>query len=75
MSEQLALQKRFGEGRTIDGDQRLLGTQTVAMNCAGDQLLAGAGFSSDQHGGVGRRNAGNFLSKLANRNAAPGDLR
>ena len=45
------------------------------MNCAGDQLLAGAGFSGYEDSSVGWRNARNFLAKLANRQAAPGDLR
>ena len=74
VSEQLAFQKRFGERRTIDGDQRLFGTQAAAMNCARDQLLAGSGFSSDEDGSVGWCDARNFLAKLANRRTAPCDL-
>ncbi len=33
--------------------KRLVGPQAVLVDGAGDQLLAGAGFPPDQHGGLG----------------------
>ena len=50
VAEQLALQQRLGNGRAIDGDERLVGAVAVLVDGAGDQFLAGAGLAADEHG-------------------------
>ena len=53
VAEQLRLQKRIGQGRTIDREEGIVAAQAVAMNGAGDQFLAGARFAENQHRGIG----------------------
>ena len=49
MAEQLRLQQRFRNGGAIDGDEAALGAAALAMQMAGENLLAGAGLAGDQH--------------------------
>jgi len=52
MTKELAFEQRFRQGRTVDLHERLAGPQTVVVNRVGDQVLAGAGLTADQHGRV-----------------------
>ena len=51
--EQLALGQRFGNGRAVDGHERLVAAAAEVMDRLGDDLLAGAVFAQDQHGQIG----------------------
>ena len=52
--EQLGFEQVFGDGRTVDRDERATGATAVAMHEACDHLLAGAALAGDQHAGLGR---------------------
>ena len=56
VAEQDALDQIFGNGAAIDGDEGLAGAVALALDGAGDQLLADAGFALDQDRdlGIGR---------------------
>ena len=49
MTEKLALQKRFRDGRTIDLDQRTGSAGTPRMDHVGQNFLAHAAFAGDQN--------------------------
>ena len=53
VAKQFAFQQCFGNGRTIHPHKGLVFTGTIKMQCPGNQFLAGAGLSPDQHGGIG----------------------
>ena len=53
VAEQFALGQRFGDGRAVDGDKRLVAAAAEVMDRLGDNLLARAVFAQDQHGQVG----------------------
>ena len=55
VAEQLALQQRLGERRTVHGEERSVDAVTALVQRPGDQLLAGSRFADDQHGQPGRR--------------------
>src|SRR5262245_5869425 len=48
MPEELALEQRILECGAIDGEERSVGTRALAMDRAGDELLAGPGLALDQ---------------------------
>src|SRR5580693_187810 len=50
MAEDFALHQGFWDCGTIDGDEGLGGARRKLVNGAGDNFLAGAGLSGDQHG-------------------------
>ena len=54
MAEQLAFKERIGEGRAVNGHERLVVTLTLAVDGTGGQLLAGTGLPPNQYGGGGR---------------------
>ena len=49
VAEQFAFQQRFRNGRAVDGDEGRVGPIAVLVEGAGDQLLAGARFTADEH--------------------------
>ena len=55
VAEQDRLDKRFGEGAAIDGNEWLGAARAAAMNGACDQLFADAGFTFHQNRNCGRR--------------------
>ena len=55
VAEEFALQQVLRQRSAIHGHEGLGPAQAVVMNRAGDQLLAGAAFAGDEHGGVGCR--------------------
>ncbi len=50
MAEELVLQQVVGDRRAVDRQEHLAGCRSDGMQRAGDQLLAGARFTGDQHG-------------------------
>ena len=52
MTEELAVEERLGETRAVDGDEGMLGEGPALVDCAGDQLLAGAALAAHQHGAL-----------------------
>ena len=72
VAEQDALDEVLGDGAAIDGDEGLAGAGALALDGAGDQLLADAALALDQDGD-GR--AGRALAELddARHGLAAGD--
>src|SRR5216117_265801 len=50
VAEQLALDQRLGDRRTVDGDERPVAPVGKVVDRARDQLLAGATLAIDEHG-------------------------
>ena len=55
VTEELCLRQALGERAAVYGEKRLLAAAAVVMQVAGDHLFTGAGFTDDQHGGLGGR--------------------
>ena len=53
IAEQLALQQAVADGGAVDGHERAVPAVAGVVDGLGEQLLAGAGLSQDQHGGPG----------------------
>jgi hypothetical protein len=53
VTEQDALDEVFGDRAAVDGHERLAGALALALDGAGDQLLADTGFAFDQNRNVG----------------------
>ena len=49
MAEELALEKRFWNGRGVYRDEWLGGSGARAVNAACEQFLPGAGLADDEH--------------------------
>ena len=73
VSEQLAFQQRLGEGGAVDGDEGLGRARAEAVQGAGHQFLAGAGFAEDEHRGVLRSHARDQPEHFVNGDALAGD--
>ena len=67
VAEQLRFQQRLGNGRAVDGDERLARARRALVDVAGDHLLAGAALAGDQDGGVGGGDAGGELDDARHR--------
>src|SRR5262249_25559651 len=50
VTEKFALEDRLGESRAVDRDERLVRPRALGVDGAGDELLAGATLSDDEHG-------------------------
>jgi hypothetical protein len=50
--EQLGLEQRFGNRRTVDRHKRSVSTRAEGVHCAREEFLAGAALAFDEHGGV-----------------------
>src|SRR6266481_1222311 len=61
VSKKFAFQQIEWDGGAIQLDEGAPATRAEVVNCARDQLLARAGFSLDQNGGIGRRDAFDLL--------------
>ncbi len=55
--EQLALDEIHRDRGTIDGDERVVHTRRMAVNCARGELFTGAALAQDEHGRGGGRDA------------------
>src|SRR6185436_6775188 len=53
VAEELRLEQVLGQGRAVDLDESLAGPVRLAVDEAGDDLLAHAGLPEDQDGGIG----------------------
>ena len=53
MAEQFGLQQLLGNGATVDGNERAVGTETSLVNGTRQYLLASTALATDQHAGVG----------------------
>ena len=51
MTEHLAFQQALGNGGAVDRHERFVGAAAVLVDGTGDHFLAGAAFTSQQHGG------------------------
>src|SRR4029079_12998931 len=60
MAEELAFEQFAGDGGAIERDEGFLGAVGKVVDCAGDDFLAGAAFTGDEHVDVG---AGDALSE------------
>ena len=49
VAEQFRLQQLRGDRRGVERDERAIGARAVPVQCARDQLLAGAGLSGHEH--------------------------
>jgi len=61
MPEELTFQQILRQSATIHGDEGLVAPGAVEVDGAGNQFLAGARFSGDEHRSLGR---GHFLNEL-----------
>ena len=52
VTEEFGFQEVFGDGGAVEGHEGCLGAGAVLVDSAGDEFLAGAGFSSDEDGDV-----------------------
>jgi len=52
VAEEFGFEQVAGNRRGVDGDEGLVGARTVSVHGARHQLLAGARFAGDQHGGA-----------------------
>ena len=64
VAKQFALEQRFDNRRAIDGDESALAPRPETMERLGDQLLARAGFSGDQHRSRVRRETPHRIEQL-----------
>jgi hypothetical protein len=62
MSKQLGFEKRFRNGRAVDGNERLVRCRTGVVDPARKQLFARPGFADEQDGGSAR--GGNAAREL-----------
>jgi hypothetical protein len=53
MTEELGFEQVTGNRRRVDGDEGRVLARTVAMQGTGHKLFAGAGFTVDEHRGMG----------------------
>ena len=57
VAEKFAFQKRFRQGRTIDGNKRCVAAFALPVQGSSDQLLAGTALTRDEDGNTGFRHA------------------
>ncbi len=60
-TEEFAFEEGRGDGAAVDGDEGFIGASGVAMDHAGDELFAGAGFAFDEDVGFGGGDLGEGL--------------
>ena len=67
VAEQLTLNQMLGQSATVEIHPGLGTAEGVMMDCAGDQFLAAAAFTSNQHCGVGLCHFNHQLHQLLHR--------
>ena len=74
VAEKFALQKSFGKGGTVEGNERLIFPPALIVNVAGKQFFAGPALPLNENGRVAR---GDFPGKGLDRvqGRVPGDYR
>ena len=73
MAEELALHEAFGDGRAVQGDERLVAARTALVNGAGDELLARPALTHDAHVGVAPRDLVDLRENLSELLRLPDD--
>jgi len=74
VTEQYAFDEIGRDGAAVLNDERSLRAFGRAMNGAGDELLAGAGFPANEHGQVGCSNLLENRKNLAHSHAVPDEI-
>ena len=74
VAEELGLDQLLRDRGAVDLHEPLAAAQAVAMNGAGDELLADAALAEQQHRGIGRRGALDRVPHLPQRAALPDHL-
>ncbi len=74
VAKQLAFHKVGVQARHVDRQERAIAVGAVAVDGAGDQLLAGAALAGDEDGGVARGHQGDALEDRLHGRALPDDL-
>ena len=69
VAEKFAFIQIFWNGGAVDADKRLVFALAAPMDFVRDQFLAGAGFTENQHGRIGRRDQINLAHHLPQRRA------
>ncbi len=75
MAEQLCLDQGFGQRRAIHGDERFAPAWGEVMQAFGDQFLAGAAFTDDQHRAIELGSAPGLLHRIEKGEALADKLR
>ena len=73
VAEQFGLEQVFLQGRAVHLDEVARRAQRVAMDRAGDQLLAGAGLAAHQHGRIALGDLAHDAEDVLQRGAAADD--
>src|SRR5207253_920732 len=61
MAEEFAFNQTGRDRAAVDFDQRMIAASAAAVNRAGDEFFARAGFAVNERGGIGRGYAFKFL--------------
>jgi hypothetical protein len=67
VAEQLALEQALHQRAAVDGDERPAAASTAVVQGAGDDLLADAAVTRDQHVGVGSGDLVDGLAQVGHR--------
>ena len=74
MPKEFALEQVLGNRAAIDFDERAVLARALLMDGAGDELLAGAALSGDEHGRIGGRDELDLLHHLLQAGTAAHDV-
>jgi hypothetical protein len=74
MAEEFGFYEGLGDSRTVDGDEWTTGSQAIAKDRTGNQLLSCSGFAGDQDGGIHSCHAGDALTHGLNPRTLTEDL-
>ena len=74
VAEELRRQQRLGNGSAVDLDKRFRPSPRPLVHAAGEQLLAGAGFAGDEHGGIGGGDLLDRFERAPQRQRRPDDV-
>ena len=75
VSEELRVEKGFGERAAVERDKRPFAPRRVHMDRAGDELLARSRFAGDEHGAARRSDGLDELKERQHRRARADDVR
>ena len=71
VAEQFALQQPRGDGRAVELDEGALAARAQVVKRTGDEFLAGAGFATNEHRGIGGGDRLDLLEDPAQGGAPP----
>jgi hypothetical protein len=75
VAEELGLEEVRGDRAAVDGDEGPLGARRQAVDRRGDELLARAALTLDEHGRAGPRHLGDDLLHALHRRGVADELR